>query len=148
MGKIHDRFKAKAAHKLETSGTLTEVLRRGMTGLEKIEAKEAGPKDVYQAIQATRAACRDKWGEVNPHDFFKTIPEVKKFKGQFSGLCNRSACLSPREVIWYNWGSHAFYCEDCARMLNRENKRFTDADGQPVLCSPKTAEEAKTLHVH
>lgn len=45
---------------------------------------------------------------------------VKK-KGHKNGLCNRSSCLSPDNVIWYNLGSYAYYCPDCANLINKSN---------------------------
>lgn len=59
-------------------------------------------------------------------------------KGKRDGACNRSACQRV-PATWYNRGSLAYYCPDCADDLNRANAGFTDfvqplcvrADGQP-----------------
>lgn len=60
---------------------------------------------------------------VNEYGVART-PEELKTKGKFGGLCNRSCCLR-REAYWYNRGSYAYYCEDCARLINDEF-RFRD----------------------
>ncbi len=79
-------------------------------------------------------------------------PEAKNMsmKGKFDGLCNRSACLRPG-AKWYNRGSYAFYCEDCAHMLNRENGRWVEQDlgGKEPLCNLVANEkDAEKFHVH
>lgn len=51
-------------------------------------------------------------------------------KGDFEGLCNRSACLRPG-ANWWNVGSLAYYCKDCASMINLDGcRRF----GHPDIC--------------
>lgn len=42
--------------------------------------------------------------------------------GEYGGLCYRTVCQRPN-AVWWNRGSYHYYCEDCARMLNRENRR-------------------------
>lgn len=42
-----------------------------------------------------------------------------KLKGQKGGNCNRTACQAPGAYAW-SMNNHAYYCDDCARMLNRE----------------------------
>lgn len=49
----------------------------------------------------------------------------KPNKGQEGGACNRRACQA-EPALWWNHGSHSWYCEDCARdigqdMVNRVN---------------------------
>lgn len=46
----------------------------------------------------------------------------KKEKGEYNGLCNRSACLSPHNVIYYNHSTRAYYCPSCAGRINEENR--------------------------
>lgn len=41
--------------------------------------------------------------------------------GEKDGRCNRTACGSRHEVVWYNRGSRAYYCEYCATEINRHN---------------------------
>lgn len=77
------------------------------------------------------------------------VTPYPKDKGQYNGHCNRSACLRPG-ATWYNRGSYAFYCEDCALMLNVANRR--DAydllgEGNELCIEIESAEEAATLHV-
>jgi hypothetical protein len=58
-------------------------------------------------------------------------------KGDYLGLCNRSACLRPK-ADWYNVGSLAYYCEECARMINMDGCRRY---GHPDLCFKGRKEE-------
>lgn len=44
-----------------------------------------------------------------------------KVKGDFNGLCNRTACQSPIEVEWYNHSTQKYYCTECAHLLNKVN---------------------------
>jgi len=50
-------------------------------------------------------------------------------KGEKHGLCNRQACLK-LGATWYNRGTQAYYCEECALWINQVNP-----DIQPPLCS-------------
>lgn len=47
-----------------------------------------------------------------------TTPDPK-LKGVKGGNCNRTACQAPGAFAW-SMNNHAYYCDDCARMLNRE----------------------------
>jgi hypothetical protein len=38
----------------------------------------------------------------------------KHDKGKENGSCNRTRCQAPH-AIWYNHGSHSWYCKDCRR---------------------------------
>jgi hypothetical protein len=62
--------------------------------------------------------------------------------GEYGKLCFRTDCQRPN-AVWYNRGSHHYYCEDCAHMLNRENARFGEkfSDGRPMCVLQKTADE-------
>ena len=42
-------------------------------------------------------------------------------KGEFEGLCNRTACQKPG-AIYYNHSTKKYYCPTCADMLNKYNK--------------------------
>lgn len=43
-------------------------------------------------------------------------------KGEFNGSCNRSCCLAPG-AVWYNHSTRKYYCADCAKLLNDDNRR-------------------------
>ncbi len=45
----------------------------------------------------------------------KPDPELKGIRG---GNCNRTACQQPN-AIWYNKGSFAWYCRNCAITIQR-----------------------------
>jgi hypothetical protein len=61
-------------------------------------------------------------------------------KGKKDGNCNRQACQQPG-ATYFNVGTDAYYCESCARRINRdmtESDKLTcrTAFGVPVLCLP------------
>jgi len=39
-------------------------------------------------------------------------------KGQFNRHCNRTDCQQP-PATWWNKGTRKYYCERCARKINR-----------------------------
>ena len=41
-------------------------------------------------------------------------------KGEFNGLCNRTACQEP-PAIFYNFSTQLYYCGNCAKMINKVN---------------------------
>lgn len=43
-----------------------------------------------------------------------------KVKGEFNGLCNRTACQSDLKVVYYNKGTYKYYCKSCAIRINHE----------------------------
>lgn len=68
---------------------------------------------------------------INEHGITRTKDELAT-KGKFGGLCNRSCCLR-RESYWYNRGSYAYYCEDCARLINAEFRHRDDVENYGTL---------------
>jgi hypothetical protein len=42
-------------------------------------------------------------------------------KGLFNGNCNRTACQKP-EATWYNHSTQAYYCAECANLINFHNR--------------------------
>ena len=79
------------------------------------------------------------------------VSEFPKDKGQWNGHCNRSACLAPG-AVWYNRGSHAFYCQSCAHMLSNDPFNKRDAEelfgpGMKLCYLVTSEEEASQLHV-
>lgn len=55
-------------------------------------------------------------------------------KGHYMGLCNRSACLAPKPT-WWNTGSYAYYCGDCAFDINYYGCRKFN---EPEICHKVT----------
>lgn len=47
-----------------------------------------------------------------------------KQKGKKEGFCNRLACLSPDNILYFNLGTRAYYCETCAREIQAVNPEF------------------------
>lgn len=63
-------------------------------------------------------------------------PHKPKDKGFYLGSCNRSACLRPG-AMWWNHGSHHYYCRNCAEMLNEDpvNKKYAKENFGHDLCT-------------
>lgn len=51
----------------------------------------------------------------------------KPNKGQEGGACNRRACQA-EPALWWNHGSHSWYCEDCARDIGQDMVNRVDWD--------------------
>lgn len=53
----------------------------------------------------------------------------KATKGQEGGACNRQRCQA-EPALWWNHGSHSWYCADCARDIGEDhvNKRHWTAE--------------------
>ena len=67
----------------------------------------------------------------NEYGIVRTEEELKT-KGKYGGLCNRSCCLR-HEAYWWNRGSRAYYCEDCARLINQEFRHRDDVENYGSL---------------
>ena len=77
-------------------------------------------------------------------------PEPKSDKGEYLGRCNLSRCVSQKPAMWFNWGSHKYYCASCARMLSSDVVNRVDAQrtfGHP-LCTEGTRESYLKATVH
>lgn len=61
----------------------------------------------------------------------------KHNKGHEGGACNRTRCQD-EPALWYNHGSHAWYCGACRRDIEFDtvNKRDWDANWKPKLGHP------------
>lgn len=61
----------------------------------------------------------------------------KANKGQENGSCNRTRCQAPN-AVWFNHGSHAWYCADCRRDIEFDpvNKRGWNNDFLPKVGHP------------
>ena len=57
----------------------------------------------------------------------------EKIKGKKHGLCNRTACQSPDNIVWYNSGTYAYYCPKCAKLINNGGRGVLGYD----LCQEK-----------
>lgn len=40
------------------------------------------------------------------------------FKGKKNGLCNRRICQTEKDVIFFNKGTHKYYCPNCSFNIN------------------------------
>ena len=43
----------------------------------------------------------------------------KMVKGEKDGLCNRGACQTPEDVIFFNKSTRKYYCPECAFQINK-----------------------------
>jgi len=79
----------------------------------------------------------------------KPLPDKGLNKGYYLGACNRSACLAPG-ADWYNHGSLAYYCGNCAHDLSNDafNKRETLFDWGHDLCTPGKYDREATYEQH
>jgi hypothetical protein len=62
----------------------------------------------------------------------------KPDKGHEGGSCNRTRCqASP--ALWWNHGSHSWYCHDCAIAIGQDhvNLRHWNADWLPKCGHPQ-----------
>lgn len=61
----------------------------------------------------------------------------KPNKGLEGGACNRRACQA-EPALWWNRGSHSWYCEDCARDIREDpvNKQHWELRWQPACGHP------------
>ena len=56
-----------------------------------------------------------QWYRPNKKDQFEYISADK---GKFKGSCNRSACQAPGMAWWYHQDNSAYYCFECAALIN------------------------------
>ena len=47
---------------------------------------------------------------------------MNTFKGLFGGECNRTAC-TVFGAVWYNHSTRAYYCQQCAHLINEVNSK-------------------------
>lgn len=62
----------------------------------------------------------------------------KPNKGKEGGACNRRSCQA-EPALWYNHGSFAWYCEDCADAIGFDhvNLRHWQHNWQPKYGHPQ-----------
>lgn len=63
----------------------------------------------------------------------KIDPFVYTRKGERNGFCNRSNCLSPDSVVWFNSNTQKYYCPACASTINY----WSNYDEGIITCSIK-----------
>ena len=59
-------------------------------------------------------------------------------KGYYKGVCNFTTCKSGQPATWFNFSTLRYYCEDCARMLNKENQAYAERLYGHALLIPVT----------
>jgi hypothetical protein len=53
---------------------------------------------------------------------------MDKIKGEFEGLCNRKACQTPENVVYYNTSTRMYYCPRCADLINEGSQQMVGKD--------------------
>ena len=149
MGKIHDKLKAKSQrqHTIMVDARIVSAIKE-KAGLDANDT--ARRMSVFmQGLDQVRA---DKTLDTGTRHFAmqRLADEAKKLglKGRWNLLCNVTQCLRT-PATWYNRGSYAFYCPDCARDLNRVNARDAErllGAGQALCIQITTPEAAAELH--
>ena len=56
-------------------------------------------------------------------------------KGVFGGKCNRTACQKSSSAIYYNHSTCKYYCEKCAHLINRCNRKEAMEHYHHDLCT-------------
>lgn len=146
MGKVHDALKAHA----QRLRTIT-VDARVMAAAAVVKPDTARRMSAFMAdldrVRGDRAL-----DTIDRHETMQCLAKEAKelgLKGRWNLLCNRTQCLRT-PATWYNRGSYAFYCADCARELNQCNARDAESllgAGQALCVNIGSAEEAAGLHV-
>ncbi|MFK3740913.1 hypothetical protein [Massilia sp. TN1-12] len=149
MGKIHDRLKAgqQRQHTVTVDARVAHVLA-SMTGKSRVVDTARRMSVFLQDLDRVRAdRSLDTAGRHFTMQRLATEAKALGLKGRWNLLCNRTQCLRT-PAVWYNRGSYAFYCEDCARELNRVNARDAEnlKPGTPLCRKIVNAEEAADLH--
>jgi hypothetical protein len=149
MGKIHDRIKARA-EKQRNATVDTRTLSRiaGMSTRQRNDTAERLSALITKIVDA------DNLDTGARHELMSDLANEAKalgLKGCWNLLCNRTQCLRP-DATWYNRGSHAFYCAECAHMLNNDRFNGRDAErlfgpGEKLCIEVMTASQAENLHV-
>ena len=149
MGKIHDRFKTGQArlHTISVDARIAPA------------AAASGKSDTARRMSVfmqdlDRVRTDRTLGAATRHATMQRLADEAKelgLKGRWNLLCNRTQCLRT-PATWYNRGSHAFYCEDCAHELNHDSFNARDAErlfgkGEKLCRHIATQAEADNPHV-
>ncbi len=107
---------------------------RNQVASARVVGRSEGWDKVAAALKAT--GVKEEMLHVNERGVTRTLAEMQT-KGRFGGLCNRSACLR-HEAYWWNRGSRAYYCQDCAHLINSEFRHRDDVEnyGSLLLMCP------------
>jgi len=150
MGSIHERLKRRqqAIRLLDQQGP-TAVGDRNRQFAAKL--RKLGTADRLVKLHDDLKRARGMSDMARHDEMYRLAKEAKDLglKGRYGLLCNRTQCLSDG-ATWYNRGSYAFYCEDCAHMLNDCNSRDAErllGAGEKLCIEVASAEEAAKLHV-
>lgn len=151
MGKIHDRIKGKA-QRLQTIAVDARVMPALKPDMAAGQLTDTAKRMSAFMADLDRVRADRSLGTAERHHAMQCLADDAKelgLKGRWNLLCNRTQCLRT-PATWYNRGSHAFYCADCARELNDDPFNRRDAEklfGGPLCINIGSIEEAAGLHV-
>jgi hypothetical protein len=142
MGAVHNRIKAKAV-KLRTVVVDARVAASAPTNLDTARRLSVFLQDLDRTRNVRHLDIATQH-----HTMARLAAEADKLnlKGRWNLVCNRTQCLRT-PATWYNRGSYAFYCADCANMLNRANADDEFCKDRPLCRNVQSAEEAANLHL-
>jgi hypothetical protein len=146
MGKIHERFKSQATrqHTIMVDARVAQAAANQKPDTARRMSVFMADLDRVRADRTLDTAAR--------HFTMDRLAEEARalgLKGRWNLLCNRAQCLRT-PATWYNRGSYAFYCADCARDLSADRFNRREAErlfGGSLCINIGSAEEAAELHV-
>ena len=59
---------------------------------------------------------------------------VDNKQGVKNGVCNRTICMSDKNVVFFNHSTRKYYCLECALLLNEANKHDAYRLYRHALC--------------
>ena len=98
---------------------------------QKTSSVRTSPKGPSLTSWTDMGGVRHATMLVNEHGIARSQSEMET-KGKYGGLCNRSACLA-HNAFWWNRGSRAYYCQDCAYLINKEFRHRDDVENYGSL---------------
>lgn len=91
--------------------------------MSEIEAKQNAEVDVATNLMMEGKRHEDiteGMSTMARHRFMYIYADQNPKKGKLNGDCNITQCQSPNAIMW-NKGTKAWYCEKCARDINRSS---------------------------
>lgn len=100
------------------------------------------PNKFFEQKKKEKQVIANKGWKLSPTEYHdkmlqeaknKERDEIARLKGKKNGRCNRSACLSSHNVIFFNRGTGLYYCDRCSMRINEfheENPLCKTDEGQ------------------
>jgi len=106
--------------------------------LDRLNRREQELMKENERLKKRNEIASDYMSRDIRYQYLERIAEIEAqpTKGQYGGVCNRTACHK-RPATWKNHGvPNRFYCELCAKLINENNRGI-----EPPLCSPADGHE-------